>query len=71
MPRGDPRNTSAMQKKRKQYFDEGRTTTHRPFPIQVNGLQPQTYGDDRLLVDYDALPAPQLADLKKQIAELL
>ena len=71
MPRGDARNTSAMQKKRKQYFEEGRTTTHRPFPIQVNGLQPQTYGDDSKLVDYEALPAPRLEDLMPKIRALL
>lgn len=71
MPRGDPRNTAAMRKKRKQYFDEGRTTSHRPFPLSVNGMQPQTYGDSSKLIDYSALPPPDLADLLPKIRALL
>lgn len=71
MPRGDPRNTAAMQKKRKQYFEDGRTTSHRPFPLHVNGTQPQTYGDNSKLIDYAALPPPQLEDLMPKIRTLL
>jgi hypothetical protein len=71
MPKADARNTPAMQRKRRAYFEDGRTTTHRPFPIQVNGKQPQTYGDDAKLVDYAALPKPDLAGLETAIYKLI
>ena len=35
-----------MQKKRRNYFNNRRTTSHWAYPIRVNGLQAQTYGND-------------------------
>lgn len=71
MPKDDPRNTPAMKRKRQEYFEDGRTTTHRAYPISVNGKQPQTYGDNSRLIDYSALPAPDLADLMPAIRKLI
>ena len=45
--------TPAMSKKRKAYAMEGRTTGHWTNQIKVNGLQPRTYGNDELLIDYN------------------
>jgi hypothetical protein len=49
------RATQSNLKKRKLYFQEGRTTSHWPTPIRVNGLQPQTFGDKSKLIDYTLL----------------
>ena len=43
------------KKKRQKYFIERRTTSHWPAPIKVVGLQPNTYGNNDLLIDYNKL----------------
>ena len=60
-----------MQTKRQKYFNDKRTTSHWAYPIRVNSLQPQTYGDDSLLIDYDKLPKIQLDDVMDKIQELI
>ena len=62
LPKNNPKNSKAMQKKREKYFLERRTTSHWPYPINVNGLQPQTYGDESKLIDYSNLTRPNLDD---------
>jgi hypothetical protein len=52
--------TKAQQKKKFEYFKTLRTTSHWPYPVKVNSLQPQTYGNPDLLIDYDTLPKPNL-----------
>ena len=71
LPKTYPKNTKTIQKKRLKYFEERRTTSHWPSPIYVNGKQPQTYGDESKLIDYDALTPPKLADLDAAIRKLL
>ena len=71
MPKNDERNTPAMQKKRRKYFDERRTTTHWPYPIHVNGKQPQTYGDASKLINYDSLLKPNLERFIDDIEKLI
>ena len=71
LPKNNPKNTPAIQKKRRLYFDTRRTTSHWAYPISVNGKQPQTYGDKSRLIDYDALPIPDLTDLMPEIEKLL
>ena len=71
LPKDSQLNTKAMQKKRRKYFDERRTTSHWPYPMTVNGKQPQTYGDDSKRIDYDTLRKPALDDLMTEIDKLL
>ena len=56
LPKDNKLNTKNEQTKRLKYFNEKRTTSHWPYKIKVNSLQPQTYGDDNRLIDYDNLP---------------
>lgn len=58
LPTSVKANTPAQQAKRVKYLDD-RTTSHRVAPIRVNSKQPQTYGNDELLIDYDNLPKPK------------
>ena len=60
LPKDNKKNTSAMQAKRQKYFEERRTTSHFPYPIAVNPLQPRTYGKEDNMINYDALQAPDL-----------
>ena len=70
-PKNHSNNTEAMKRKRKKYFDTRRTTSHWPAPISVNGLQPRTYGDSTLKIDYSILAEPNLEDLMPEIEKLL
>lgn len=67
LPREHEKNTEAMRKKRQKYYQERRTTSHWPTPIHVNPLQPQTYGDASLKIDYSTLTPPDLSSLKDEI----
>jgi len=60
LPKNHPKNTKAQQIKRLKYFEDRRTTSHWPCPIKVNGLQPQTYGDNTKKIDYTTLKPPNL-----------
>jgi hypothetical protein len=41
------------RKKREKYLKDERTTSHWPYPVSVNGRQPQHYGDKTLAIDYE------------------
>lgn len=71
LPKKHPLNTKNMEKKRLKYFKEQRTTSHWPYPIKVNGLQTRTYGDDSLLIDYDALPLNDLSEFEEDIMKII
>lgn len=71
LPKNDPKNTPTVQKKRKKYFEEKRTTSHWPYPIKVNGLQPRNWGDDSLKIDYSQLQEPNIAPYLDVIKTLL
>ena len=60
-----------MTKKRQKYLEQRRTTSHWPAPIQVNGLQPQVYGDKSRLINYSQLPISDLSDLSEAIQNLI
>ena len=60
-----------MVKKRRQYFEERRTTSHWPYPLKVNGLQPRSWGDDTLKIDYSQLQKPNLARFQEAIETLI
>lgn len=68
-----PRNnlTPKMQEKRIKYFQEARTTSHWPYPVKVNGLQPQNYGNKDLVINYNELKKPDLDDLMSDIVKIL
>ena len=42
-----------------------------PAPIKVNGLQPQHRGNTEYIINYNALPVPDLEDLMPEIEKLL
>lgn len=71
LPKNNNKNTKTMQKKREKYFLEKRTTSHWPYPINVNSLQPQTYGDSSKLIDYSKLKDPKLDIYMETIKKLI
>ena len=71
LAKNDKKNTKSQQEKRKKYFDEMRTTSHWPYSIKVNGLQPQTYGNKDRLIDYAKLKTPNLDRFKSIITTLI
>ena len=71
LPKNNKANSAAMCRKRLQYFNTRRTTSHWAYPIRVNSLQPQNYGNKELEIDYSQLPKPNLTDLKEKIFELI
>ena len=60
-----------MEEKRINYFLDRRTTSHWAYPVKVNGLQPQHYGNKELLIDYKKLTVPCLDDMLDDIIELI
>jgi ectoine hydroxylase-related dioxygenase (phytanoyl-CoA dioxygenase family) len=60
-----------MKEKRIKYFNERRTTSHWAYPVKVNGLQPQIYGNEELRIDYSKLTKPILDDLLDEINKLI
>jgi len=71
LPKAHKSNSKSQQAKRIKYYEERRTTSHWPYPLNVNGLQPRTYGDKTLLLDYTKMRAPELGDLDAKIRLLL
>lgn len=71
LPRKHPKNTIEMSKKRRKYFEDRRTTAHWPYPIKVNSLQPTTWGDKSLNIDYSQLQKPNLDRFIDDINDLL
>lgn len=63
--------TRKMSEKRRKYFLTRRTTSHWAYPVKVNGLQPQTYGDKDIEIDYSSLKPPELEDMMDDIIEIL
>lgn len=53
-PRSGMKKTQS--EKRHKYFQDRRTTSHWPYPVRVNSLQPQHYGDLTKVIDYANLP---------------
>lgn len=63
--------TEKMKDKRIKYFTQKRTTSHWAYPVYVNGLQPQAYGNKDLKIDYSKLVKPFLDDLMDDIIKIL
>tara|TARA_X000000368_G_scaffold88406_2_gene67394 strand:- start:1335 stop:2222 length:888 start_codon:yes stop_codon:yes gene_type:complete len=70
-PRVHENNTAANQKKREKYFNEKRMTPHWPAPLRVNPLQPQTYGDESRIINYESLPEIDLNDMIEDILKIV
>lgn len=71
LPREHHLNNSNMSKKRLKYFEERRTTSHWPYPIKVNSLQPQNWGDSNLIINYSDLNKPNLDRFMNEIKSLI
>lgn len=71
MARNNPRNTKNNEEKRLKYFNEKRMTGHWQAPVNVNPLQPHTYGDNSLLIDYESLPEIDLNDMLEEINKII
>lgn len=71
LPKNNPLNTKSMQKKRLKYLEEQRTTSHWPYPIKVNGLQPRTYGDKSKLINYESLEMNDLSEFQEDIIKII
>ncbi len=71
LPRNHKFNTEAAEKKRRERFLERRTTSHWPCPIYVNGLQPNTWGDDTKKIDYANVPTTNLSDIMDEINKII
>ena len=71
MPKDHKKNTPSMIKKRLKYFEDRRTTSHWCYPIKVNGLQGRTYGDKKLIINYDNLEKPNLQPYMNIIRKLI
>jgi ectoine hydroxylase-related dioxygenase (phytanoyl-CoA dioxygenase family) len=71
LPKNNKKNTPKMNEKRVKYLHALRTTSHWPYPISVNGLQPQTFGDTSLMIDYDNLEEPYISDMINEIYKII
>jgi hypothetical protein len=72
LPRENPLNTAKQVEKRLKYFAEKRITSHWPYTVHVNGEQPQTYGDDTMVIDYEKIEYDELPEeLKEKYVALL
>lgn len=71
LPKVHKQNTKTQHEKRVKYYEERRTTSHWPYPINVNGLQPRTFGNAALLVDYAQLKRPDLSEFDERIRAII
>jgi len=72
LPRENVENTANQADKRLKYFEEKRITSHWPYAVHVNGWQPQTYGDNTMLIDYERVVYDELPEeLKDKYLALL
>ena len=60
-----------MQRKRLLYYTNLRTTSHWANRIRVNGLQGQSYGNERLVIPYDRLRQPDLERFDEEARKLM
>lgn len=71
LPRTHKKNTKSVNTKRQHYFHTMRTTSHWPCPVYVNGLQPRSWGDDSLLINYEKIEKPDLKPYMDSIVKLI
>jgi ectoine hydroxylase-related dioxygenase (phytanoyl-CoA dioxygenase family) len=71
LPKNNIKNTAVQHKKRVKYYEERRTTSHWAYPIHVNGLQPRTFGNAALIIDYSQLNKPDLSEFDEKIRQII
>tara|TARA_B100000902_G_scaffold399948_1_gene473899 strand:+ start:12296 stop:13180 length:885 start_codon:yes stop_codon:yes gene_type:complete len=75
LPKNNEKNDTKQQKQRRKFYENLRTTSHWPYPMNPVPEQPNTYNyyfpDKKIFIDYDLLPKPDLDDLKEEIEKLL
>ena len=75
LPKNNNKNNEKEKQQRKKYFENLRTTSHWPYPMNVVPKQPNGYNyhnqDNQIYIDYDSLPNPDIDDLKEEIEKLL
>ena len=75
MPKNNEKNDIKQQKQRKKFYENLRTTSHWPYPMNVVPEQPNTYNyynpNNLITIDYDSLIKPKIDDLKEEIEKLL
>ena len=71
LPKNGELNTQKVQEKRRKAFYERRTTSHWPYPIYLNGLQPNTWGDEKKKINYENIPHADLSGMMSDIENLL
>ena len=67
LPKDHPGNTDAQRRKRLKCVRDRRTTSHWPVGITVNSMQPQTYGNKDLEIDYTQVTAPVFSTRVEEI----
>ena len=75
LPKNNIGNDEKQQKIRRKYFENKRTTSHWPYPMNVVPEQPNFYNyhneDNQIVIDYNNLPEPYLDDLINDINNLI
>lgn len=71
LPKSHYKNTKSQILKRRKYFQELRTTSHWPCPLNVNSMQPQTFGDNSRLINYELLIKPDLTNYMSMIDKFI
>ena len=75
LPRNHEDNTEKQNKLRRKFYEKLRTTSHWPYPMNQVPEQPNCYNhynpDNKINIDYESLPKPDLEDLKEEIEKLI
>ena len=75
LPKNNEKNDETQTKMRAECFKNLYNTNHWPYPMKSIPLQPEYYNfynpNDKIQIDYNSLPKPNLDDLKTEIVKLL
>lgn len=74
LPRNDIKNDKKQRSLRRTCFEEHYTTSHWPYPLSIVPAQPRYnyYNpDNKIIIDYNKLPRPNIEDLRTEIEKLL
>ena len=71
LPKNHKQNTPSQHEKRVKYYEERRTTSHWPYPLHVNNLQPRTFGNEALLFDYTKNTRADLSEFDERIRQII
>ena len=75
LPKNNVKNDEKERKQRIKFFEKKRTTSHWPYPMNAVPEQPNMYNyyypTNKIYIDYESLPKPELDDLLPEIQKLL